>query len=186
MTRNYLGVDPGVGGGLALVNSVGVLLATARMPATDRDILDLLEEWLDSYCIGNSVNLHAYLESIAPGFPGTGKSAMAKLYGSYRALRMALASWLITTEEVRSVVWQRNLGLGGKGAAGTTIWKNRLKARAQQLFPLSRDITLHTADAVLLAEYGRRQKEDRSAPDTPKQKKSSLNTVPSRVPLSGG
>ena len=39
-------------------------------------------------------------------------------------------------------------------------WKNRLKAKAQQLFPKLK-ITLKTADAILIAEYCRRKREGR-------------------------
>jgi hypothetical protein len=46
----------------------------------------------------------------------------------------------------------------GKSSEHTkTEWKNRLKAKAQQLFPQqSKHITLKTADALLIAEYARK------------------------------
>ena len=44
----------------------------------------------------------------------------------------------------------------GKSSGSKTEWKNKLKAKAQQLFPVwSKRITLATADALLIAEYGR-------------------------------
>jgi hypothetical protein len=53
---------------------------------------------------------------------------------------------------VRPQKWQGFLGLG-KSEGDKTKWKNKLKAKAQNLFP-SLDVTLSTADALLLLEYG--------------------------------
>jgi hypothetical protein len=53
---------------------------------------------------------------------------------------------------VRPQKWQGYLSLG-KSEGDKTKWKNKLKQRAQSLFP-SLDVTLATADALLLLEYG--------------------------------
>jgi hypothetical protein len=153
--RSYLGIDPGMEGGLVLLAQQGNTprsVRLARMPSTDTDIVTLLMAWCDQ--LGGPVL--AALECISPGFPGTGKSSMAKLYGSYRGLRMALAALRIPTEEVRAVTWQSRLGVARRGRQeGKPQWKARLRQRAQQLFPFVR-VTAHTADALLIAEYRRR------------------------------
>ena len=62
---------------------------------------------------------------------------------------------------MRPQAWQRSLGLtkirddriwemSDAGASGR--WKNRLKSRAQELFPDIK-VTLRTSDALLLAHY---------------------------------
>lgn len=74
----------------------------------------------------------------------------------YGLLRMALIAAGIPFEEVLPRKWQGGLGISPrKKTEGKTEWKNRLKARAQQLFPATK-VTLATSDALLLAEYARR------------------------------
>ena len=53
--------------------------------------------------------------------------------------------------------WQKEFSnsLGKSRDYDKREWKNRLKGLAQQMFPAEK-VTLKTADALLLAEYGRR------------------------------
>jgi hypothetical protein len=48
----------------------------------------------------------------------------------------------------------KGMGLGTKGKSSKTEWKNKLKGEAQRLFP-SEDVTLDTADALLILEYSK-------------------------------
>ena len=45
--------------------------------------------------------------------------------------------------------------LGRSTGYSKTEWKNKLKAKAQQLFP-GEKVTLATCDSLLIAEYGRK------------------------------
>lgn len=56
--------------------------------------------------------------------------------------------------EVTPQKWQKALQLGTKGNKSNTEWKNKLKARAQQLFP-NVPMTLAVADALLILEYSK-------------------------------
>jgi hypothetical protein len=60
----------------------------------------------------------------------------------------------IPTNEVLPQKWQKFLSLGSRGKKSKTEWKNKLKARAQQLFPSVGKITLATSDALLITKYG--------------------------------
>ena len=72
---------------------------------------------------------------------------------SYGALCMALTAADVRFEEVPPLRWQRGLHIPPrKKSESRTAWKNRLKSKAQQLFP-KEYVTLATADALLLAEY---------------------------------
>lgn len=53
-------------------------------------------------------------------------------------------------------VWQKPFRLPTQKKAGNTAKKNTHKARAQELFP-GLKITHAVADALLIAEYGRRK-----------------------------
>jgi hypothetical protein len=151
----YVGIDPGVNGGLAAINGTEVRLN--KMPYTERDVWEWLED-LKKLPLSDG-DWFACVEWIHPAIFQIGKSSMSKLYGSYMALRMALTAADIPFESPKPVEWQRGLGIAPRKKKETdTHWKNRLKAKAQQLFP-AQDITLHTGDALLLAEYCRRKRE---------------------------
>lgn len=70
----------------------------------------------------------------------------------------ALLALHIPTEDVTPNKWEKTYQLGSSGKYTKTEWKNRLKAKAQQMFPhLGKKVTLATCDALLICEYGRRQ-----------------------------
>lgn len=143
----YIGVDPGKTGGLVAIYPS--MVVTSKMPATELDIW----EW---FSLDPEVKPVAVIERVHTGYPGSNKSAVAKLWGSYTALRMALIGQEIPFEDVTPRAWQKALGIPPRGKTESkTQWKNRLKAKAQQLFPKIK-VTLDVADALLIAEYCRR------------------------------
>ena len=50
--------------------------------------------------------------------------------------------------------WQKELQLGNRGNKSTTEWKNKLKAKAEQLFPYMK-ITLAVSDSLLILQYAK-------------------------------
>ena len=61
----------------------------------------------------------------------------------------------VPIELVKPAKWQKALSLGTASAsASKTAWKNKLKGSAQRLYPRLH-VTLQTADALLVLEYGR-------------------------------
>lgn len=146
-----LGIDPGASGGLALVTERnGRLSATesmVKMPSTDGDVWDWVKSaaaWAD-LCI---------LEKVA-SMPGQGVRSVWTFGRNYGALRMAVIAAGIPLEEVTPRRWQPAIGVPSRKGEAKTAHKNRLKARAQELFP-GLSITKDTADALLLAVYGLR------------------------------
>ena len=146
--KKYIGIDPGAHGGIAVLSADGSVVEVAKMPTTPMDLLDFLSRYKDdSFCI---------LERVG-GMPGNGGSAMFNFGKGYGHLQMALLALGIPTSDVTPNKWEKSFQLGSSGKNGKTEWKNRLKGKAQQLFPsLGRKITLATCDALLIAEYGRR------------------------------
>lgn len=143
----FLGIDPGASGGM-------VALQGSRVEATALGNMTEVQvwEWLQLHDAAK----FAVIEFIPTAIFGTGKSSMSKLYGSYMALRMALAGNGIRREAVEAKVWQPAVGLCRKPkGASQTKWKNMLKQRAQELFPRVK-VTLAISDALLIAEYARR------------------------------
>lgn len=142
-----IAIDPGTNGGIAVYsNESSNVIEVIKMPSTPQDVLSfLLKHKEDSIC---------YLEKVG-GMPGQGGSAMFNFGKGYGHLEMALLACDIPTVTVTPQIWQKALQLGTKGDDSTTIWKNKLRAKAQQLFPYIKSITLDISDALLICEYAR-------------------------------
>lgn len=147
--KRYIGIDPGKHGGIAVMGADGEVLEVVKMPETPQDLLDFLEQYKDdSFCT---------LERVG-GMPGNGGSAMFNFGKGYGHLQMALLALHIPTEDVTPNKWEKTYQLGSSGKYTKTEWKNRLKAKAQQMFShLGKKVTLATCDALLICEYGRRR-----------------------------
>jgi hypothetical protein len=153
----YLGIDPGVAGGIGLVGA-GWPPRAWKMPLTDRDLLDLLFEIRHEADVRNPVrvNICAWLEKSQPlPIAQRGVISAWKSGCNYGIVRMALTACRIPFEEVRPQKWQGDLGCRTHGD------KNISKQKAQQLFP-SLVITHAIADALLIAEFGRLTSERKS------------------------
>lgn len=87
------------------------------------------------------------------GIPGSKASVLFENYGFIKGLATGLG---LVVEEVTPQQWQKDLGLGNSRGMTKTQWKNKLKAKAQELFPDVK-VTLKTADALLIWEWYRRQ-----------------------------
>jgi Holliday junction resolvasome RuvABC endonuclease subunit len=152
----YLGIDPGVSGGLAILSSDGTVQVT-HMSHTDKDLWEWFARWAPKH---PQVSLFAVIEKVASS-PQMGVVS-AFTFGMGRGkLLMALTAAAIPFEEVTPQSWQKGLGIPKRGKTESKgQFKNRLKQKASQLFP-DVSITLATCDALLLAEYVRRKREGR-------------------------
>lgn len=154
-----IGIDPGASGGMACLK-IGGEFAVTTMPKTEWDIL----EWL--CCHANSTirdDTVAYIELVG-GFMGgntednphvnvAAAHTMFKFGQSYGMLRMACCAIGIRLIEAVPKTWQKVVGCPRMRGETKTEHKNRLKGKAQQLFPKVH-VTLNTADALLIAYYG--------------------------------
>jgi len=148
-----IAIDPGASGGIAWLCQDGYIFAAA-MPATEGDVL----AQLTSLQAANGFPKRVIIEDVG-GFCGVGQpgSAMFKFGRGFGFILGVCAALGWRVELVKPQKWQKTLGLGTKAlAGGKGPWKNKLKALAQQLFPTC-DVTLKTADALLMLEYGNHQ-----------------------------
>jgi hypothetical protein len=156
MDSHILAIDPGKNGGIALVSLDGTAQAW-KMPETERDIWSLIVGFDDG-------DTFALIEKVGPnriaadGERRQGASSMFTFGMGYGALRMALVASGIPWEDISPQRWQSLFGLKRFKDETTVEKKNRHKARAQQLFP-ALQITHAKADALLIAEYGRRTRQ---------------------------
>lgn len=150
----YLGLDPGANGGIAYITNEGTAEAI-KMPASPEEILKLLGSF------GNTPT-HACLEKVG-GYVGGDHargSHMFKFGRSYGRLETALTACSILFQEVTPQEWLAAFDMRREKGETDTKWKNRLKAKAQLLYS-ELNVTLATADALLIATYCQRKQEGR-------------------------
>lgn len=157
--RLYVGIDPGKDGGLACLCPGGSVLAVERMPPTERDLVDMLESWYFMTEDEAACCLTVYVEDVH-SMPKQGVASSFKFGFGCGVIRGVLAALGARYEMVSPMRWQKPLGCLVKGRKATddqTSKKNVNKAVAQRLFPQVPKITHATADALMIAEYGRRK-----------------------------
>lgn len=141
----YIGIDPGQAGGIALLGEDSV--EVHKMPATEHDIWEIFAAtW--------SLKYFALIEKVH-SMPGQGVASTFKFGKGYGFLRGCLVAAGCPFDEVTPQKWQRGLDIPKRKTTETkTQFKNRLKQKAQQLYPTV-DVTLATADAILIAHYAK-------------------------------
>jgi len=137
----YIGIDPGLSGGIAFIPTLGDPWAH-KMPETDRDLIDLLRDSI------NLFDARATLEFVSSS-PQMGVKSAFTFGEGYGRLQMALTALGVPYERVRPQAWQKSMGCLTRGD------KNVSKRRAQELFPALK-VTHAIADALLIAEFARR------------------------------
>lgn len=143
-------IDPGVNGGIALLDREGVV-TVQKMPGTDIDVVSFLVE------VSNTAKeVDCYLEEpplyAGRNIPG---SAIGKLMWNTGVLYGAAVCLGWKMHRIRPAIWQKAHTCGTKGELSSTAWKNKLKARAAELFPTV-DVTLWNADALLILDAAKR------------------------------
>lgn len=140
--KTIIGIDPGASGGIAWITDGNPCVE--KMPDTLQDLWELIENITGAL----PHKCKAYLEQVH-SMPGQGVASSFKFGQGYGSLEMALTAAGIPFERVTPQKWQKSMGCLTKGD------KNVSKRKAQELFPQLK-ITHATADALLIAEYGRR------------------------------
>jgi hypothetical protein len=156
-----MGVDPGkTGAGAAVGTCLGCpsrfsdILTTIRF--SERTELDIYM-WMTAIktdCENIGVPLTAILEKTSIR-PPTSASRGGVLMAHYGMLKGFLIAAGIRRIEVTPSVWQRKLGRIDPKKTSHNEKKRRNQVLAEELYP-DRRIIRETADAFLLAEYGRR------------------------------
>lgn len=162
---SVMGIDPGASGGIAHLVEVSTVKGSAwemdnavPMPKTERDVVDIIQSGVVHFAVIEQVG----------GYTGEGQPGSAMFKFGYGAgiIKGAVLAAKIPFEMATPQKWQKALGIvGRKKTESKTQWKNRLKQKAQELFPDVK-VTLATADALLIAEYARRVWLARERPNT--------------------
>ena len=149
----YAGIDPGQSGGIAFIFGQGV--QAIKMPVTERDVWIYFNETIRNYRKYNLSNVCITIIEKVHSFPSQGIASSFKFGQNYGFLRGILVALEVKLIEVSPQRWQRDLNIPSSKGKTKTQHKNALKQRAQQLFP-QLNITLATADALLIAYWGTR------------------------------
>lgn len=158
----YVGVDPGKSGGI--VEIIGRTVRWYVMPNT----------WLDTWAViedlgrrdkinGLSEFTHhsklAVIERVNV-MPKQGISSAFTFGTGYGALLMALTAADIPYETTPPQTWMKDLGIpSGKSTESKATKKNKLRAKAQQLYPSldlwkeRKGVQMAVCDALLIAHY---------------------------------
>lgn len=152
----YMGIDPGVTGGLAVISGAGLVLDYTATPATELDMLQWLAEWSEAKV--------ALIEQVAsrPNQTAQGCFTFGKVYG---AVRMAVIASRISLQDVPPKVWQGEFKIKSRKKSEKHYhFKDHIRQKAQHLFPRlglweeNKGIQMSICDAILIAEYARRKK----------------------------
>lgn len=145
-THAVIGIDPGSTGGAVIINRHRAMQAYSFKNQDMKTIAAKIQLWDLTHA-----NVSAFIEKVGAMPHDRPKNAFAFGFntGSLYALLEANG---IPVEEVFSQVWQRHFKLG-RAFPSKKDRKNAQKETAEKLFPCEK-ITLCTADALLIAEYG--------------------------------
>lgn len=157
MDKIIIGIDPGANSGAIAWRDGNGTSHVRNMPETPRGIVDLIREIEDEVddngIIRPSTDFVCYLEDVGKGVPGQSSSATAKFARHNGHLEMALICEGIKIEKVLPQKWMSGLGIGkSKDCASKTEWKNRLKQKAEELYPQFK-VTLKNSDALLILHH---------------------------------
>jgi hypothetical protein len=137
-----IAIDPGKSGGFAFGTDLSAP-EVCNMPDTLGDLAALLRQFPSGGVV--------YLEKVGGyaggrGAPGSAMFNFGKGVGHLEAITYMQG---LEMRQVAPQKWQKALSLGNSNGMSKTEWKNKLKERAQQLYPKC-TVTLATADALLI------------------------------------
>lgn len=149
--KNYIAIDPGASGGIAIGKKQNEVQAHP-MPSLTHDALFELTE----RSVEDAFDLYTVVIEDVPKFAGRmiPQSSTATLHFNYGYLCGHFEARGIRVVKVRPQEWQKTIGIGKKGDLSSSQWKRKLRDEAQRRFPAIR-ATLDTADALLLLDHAR-------------------------------
>ena len=163
----FIGIDPGVNGGIAILSPSGSdwEVSTGKMSEDAHELWDEIKSIKDR-CVEYGMEPRAIIEqqnarptSImdreTKRWRQTVLASTVTLCGQYKLVTGMLVAAGIPTDHVIPKTWQSLFGLYKEKGEDSTKWKNRLKSLAQELYGTKTKVTLATADALLLATYGK-------------------------------
>ena len=164
MRSFIIGIDPGKNGGIAMLDEGGKVVNCIKMPDTPLELYEHLVGLVSHAAMSctqmSEPMVYVYIEKVG-GIPGQGASSAFSFGRGCGHLEMALLALKLRTNYVTPQKWQKMYQVGTSSITKSTAaekkeHKLKLKEKAQLLFP-DKKVTNATCDALLIAEYGRKQ-----------------------------
>lgn len=149
MYNVFIGIDPGISGGIAILRDQGVNIGLVKFKGQTEEEISELFSTIRTEVVGRRVIL--YMEKVH-AMPKQGVVSTFKFGMSYGFLRGLCVANNFTINDVTPQRWQTvlNCRTGGN--------KNVTKYKAQRLFPaIAHRITHAVADALMLAVYAEKE-----------------------------
>ena len=161
---NIIGIDPGLDGALAIIEPADTMVFdtpvfTTKVARGTKRVYDLgrmvnwLQPWADQERGGVRIPSHAFIENIH-SMPGQGVRSMFSMGYGVGAWHGILTALGIEYTLVTPQKWKAPFGLLGCGKDDARLLAQRLWPDRAVLFERKKDDG--RADAMLIAEYGRR------------------------------
>jgi len=144
--RKCIGIDPGKGGGIAVITDEIVVLHNC--PRTVKDMALLIALCLNDVA---AYRTRVFLERVW-AFPTDGRAGSFTFGENYGQWQGILASHEIIPTLVTPKEWQSHFEI--KKGLKKDVRKKILKQMAKDRCPSIKKVTLKTADALLIAIYG--------------------------------
>jgi len=149
ISQTVLGIDPGVNGGLAVLNPFGTVIFVKGIKSrmSEKEVIDIIKEAVNEF--KHYHDRACFMEKVQhmTGDGGKGSHTFGYIKGLIRGVLRTLD---VHPRYVYPAIWQAKLDCMSGGN------KNITKRRAKEIFPELPKITHAIADALLIAEYGRR------------------------------
>jgi crossover junction endodeoxyribonuclease RuvC len=158
----FVGIDPGVSGAIASIRGADVEVFDCPVEVVKRgkknrrvELPHAMAALLSHVCsgAGGAANVVAYVERVGP-MPRDGSIQAFTLGRNYGSWVAALAAFRIRTELPTPAVWKRAMLLSGQDKDESRLLALRLYPSASASLRRKKDHG--RAEALLLAEYGRR------------------------------
>jgi len=144
----YMGVDPGVGGGIALIDSDLQIVKLRNMPETLTDMIEFF------FSIAVDYEVKACIMEKVWAMPMDAIKASFALGKNIGRLEACLTAIHVPWEEITPQSWMKYFSLYKGAAKGKTQWKNELRDLATRMFGVTKkEVNLQVADALLIARY---------------------------------
>lgn len=142
MLKFFLGVDPGSSGSIAVLDVNGDIVDCCALKNTDGDVTEFVRTVTErATCVATLESVHS--------MPRQGVKSTFTFGANYGFVRGVLTAFAVPVTLVSPAKWQGEMQCKSGGD------KNVTKAAAQRIWTSFR-ITHANADALLIAEYGRR------------------------------
>ena len=146
----YIGIDPGVSGGVAMINEKGEIQAH-KCPKSSDDMA-LLFQILIGNTPTNKIRLVMERVWARPANAVRAAFSYGVNYGQWLGICATHEVKMSTTLPAKWIHW-----VGCPKALKKDVRKRWLKQRASDLYPSIKRVTLATSDAILITHYAREQ-----------------------------